>query len=80
VRALDFASMDKITTKCSYANGAKSNYNNYLILCFLHQKLKKEFKLENILKFSHIIKSNILFYKCSKYEIILLTFGPSKEM
>jgi hypothetical protein len=78
VRALYFASMDKITTRCSYANGAKGNCNHCLILCFLHQKFKKGFKLENMLKFSHIIKSSILFYKCSKYEIILLTFGPSK--
>jgi hypothetical protein len=28
----------------------------------------------------HIIKPNSLFYKCPKYEIISLTFGPSKVM
>jgi hypothetical protein len=26
----------------------------------------------------HIVKSNIFFYKCPKYEIISLTFGSSK--
>jgi hypothetical protein len=31
-----------------------------------------------MLNFLQIIKTNILFYKCPKYEIILLTFEPSK--
>jgi hypothetical protein len=38
----------------------------------------KAFKLENKFNFFHIIKFNILFDKCPKYEIISLTFGPSK--
>jgi hypothetical protein len=54
--------------------GAKSNHNHYLIMCFLHQN-----NLNN-LKILHVIKSNILFHKCSKYEIISSTFGPSKVM
>ncbi len=58
--------------------GSKSRHNHYLILCFLHQFKKKEFYLENKLMFLHIFKFNILFYNFLKYEIISLTFGPSK--
>ncbi len=60
--------------------GAKSRCNHYLIVCFFHQFFKKKFKVENKLNFLHIIKFNILFYKCLKYEIISLTFGLSKVM
>ncbi len=58
--------------------GAKSKCDHYLILCFLHQILFKRILIENKLKKFHIIKSNFLFYKFLKYEIISLTFGPSK--
>jgi hypothetical protein len=55
---------------------AKSSHNHYLILCFLHQFLEIQF--EDKFNFKHIIKFNILIYIFFKYEIISLTFGPSK--
>jgi len=58
--------------------GIKSSHNHCLILCFFHQIFIEKVQLENKLKLLHIIKSNILLYKFSKYEIIPLTFGLSK--
>jgi hypothetical protein len=57
--------------------GAKSSRNRCLIFIF-YTKIYYVIKTWNKLIFLHIIKSNILFYKCPKYEIISLTFGPSK--
>jgi hypothetical protein len=53
----------------------------FQLLTFKVKKLSilaKNFKLENKFILLHTIKSNTLFYKISKYEIIPLTFGPSK--
>jgi hypothetical protein len=49
-----------------------------LLIVIFYSHILKEFWLENKLDVLDIIKSNILFYKNSKYEIISLTFGPSK--
>jgi hypothetical protein len=58
--------------------GAKNGRNHYLILLmFFKPNVFKENLNFFFLKL-HIIKSNILFYKCSKYEIISLTFEPLK--
>jgi hypothetical protein len=46
--------------------GVKNNCNHYLFFLFFTPKVL------------HIIKFNILFYKCPKYEIISSTFGPFK--
>jgi len=57
--------------------GAKSSRNCCLIFIF-YTKIYYLKKLEYIYIFLHINKSNILFYKCPIYEVISLTFGPSK--
>jgi hypothetical protein len=49
-----------------------------LLIVIFYSHILKEFWLENKLDVLDIIKSNILFYKNSKYEIISLTFGPLK--
>ncbi len=59
--------------------GAKCNHNHYLILYFYTKNIIREFQFENKQFFPHIIKFNILFYKCSTYEIISLTFETSKK-
>jgi hypothetical protein len=56
--------------------GAKNNHNHYLILCFLHQFKKNQFE-ENKLIF-YTLSNLISYLKKIKYEIISLTFGPSK--
>jgi hypothetical protein len=53
--------------------GGKSRHNHYLNMCFLHHFLYKKIECENKLIFLHMIKSNILFHKFPKYEIISLT-------
>jgi hypothetical protein len=47
-------------------------------MSFTPKKKKKNSNLKTRQMFLHIIKSNILFYICPRYEIIWLTFEPSK--
>jgi hypothetical protein len=60
--------------------GAKSSHNHCLVCGFYTINFKNKIKFENKLFSWHIIKFNILLYKCSKYEIILLPFGPSNAV